>query len=229
MGFFKKVFGNAVEEVKKNLEDSKNEMLKNLEDKKNEVLKNLNDKKDETLGKLGFKLPKSSNSLVSRRNNDDDVSKQVTAPKPKGSEKNKSEKPNKPKVIVMSAKEQHSGKQLCWVNYLELLYNGSKYALKYTGEKRKTTQYIYDDVDLLNKYQARIAQKQADGSMLYGVVCTCGGNFLLTNCEYTKVTFLDGDYAVLVVDEDGDKYAIDRWGKPYALELYRKKVKEEYK
>ena len=32
MGFFKKVFGNAVEEVKKNLEDSKNEILKNLED-----------------------------------------------------------------------------------------------------------------------------------------------------------------------------------------------------
>ena len=111
---------------------------------------------------------------------------------------------------------------------MELLYNGDKYALKYTrSDKRKTTDYVYDDVDILNEYQARIAQKQADGSMLYGVACTCGWNFLLTDCEYTKVTFLDGIGAVLAIDEDGDKYAIDRWGKPYALELYKEKVEED--
>jgi hypothetical protein len=117
--------------------------------------------------------------------------------------------------------------KLWWVKDLELLYNGDKYALKYTGEKKKTTDYVYDDVALLNEYQARLAQKQADGSMLYGVACTCGWSFLLTNCEYTKVTFLDGIGAVLAIDEDGDEYAIDRWGKPYALEVYREKVEED--
>lgn len=117
--------------------------------------------------------------------------------------------------------------KLWWVKDLELLYNGDKYALKYTGDKKKTTDYVYDDVAMLNEYQARLTQKQTDGSMLYGVACTCGWNFLLTNCEYSKVTFLDGIGAVLAIDEDGDEYAIDRWGKPYALEIYREKVEED--
>ena len=117
--------------------------------------------------------------------------------------------------------------KLWWVKDLELLYNGDKYALKYTGDKKKTTDYVYDDVAMLNEFQARLTQKQTDGSMLYGVACTCGWNFLLTNCEYSKVTFLDGIGAVLAIDEDGDEYAIDRWGKPYALEIYREKVEED--
>lgn len=211
MGFFKKVFGSAVEEVKKNLEDSKNEMLKNLEDKKNELLKNLNEKKDESLGELGFKSSRTSDSSASKHTNGDNARKQATSLKQD-----------------TCVKELEPPKKLWWVDDLELLYNGDKYALKYTrSDKRKTTDYIYDDVDILNEYQARIAQKQADGSMLYGVACTCGWKFLLTDCEYTKVTFLDGIGAVLAIDEDGDKYAIDRWGKPYALEVYREKVEED--
>ena len=70
MGFFKKVFGSAVEEVKKNLEDSKNEILKNLEDKKNEMLKDLNAKKDEALGELGFKSSKTSETSRSISNDE---------------------------------------------------------------------------------------------------------------------------------------------------------------
>ena len=212
MGFFKKVFGNAVEEVKKNLEDSKNEILMNLEDKKNEMFKDLNAKKDEVLGNLGIKSSKSLESSTPRRNNGDNTRKQATDPKPR--------------ATAMST-NQDSGKKLWWVKDLELLYNGDKYALKYTGDKKKTTDYVYDDVALLNEYQARLAQKQADGSILYGIACTCGWSFLLTNCEYTKVTFLDGIGAVLAIDEDGDEYAIDRWGKPYALEVYREKVEED--
>lgn len=61
MGFFKIVFGNAVEEVKKNLEDSKNEMLKNL-----------NEERDEALGELGFNSSKTSET--SRPISDDEES-----------------------------------------------------------------------------------------------------------------------------------------------------------
>ena len=407
MGFFKKVFGNAVEEVKKNLEDSKNEMLKNLEDKKNEMLKNLNEKKDEALGnfgiksssafssddenvrikigtltdgvlviKEGFKILKEDSledykglrkivfpstlneleegaiynqdrleeldfsrvSLLTKipedfisgktrirtfvvpegvrtleddflgstetikevyipssvssigcianyaRNSidiylyasgldledmhdnvktlyvlaqdyddyaeqlqeydtdaririmpDDKVSfyESVSSNHQVGqSEENPSSKGASQKTIAghktaSTEEAKQAQMKLWWVKDLELLYNGDKYALKYTGEKKKTTDYVYDDVAMLNEYQARLAQKQADGSILYGIACTCGWSFLLTNCEYTKVTFLDGIGAVLAIDEDGDEYAIDRWGEPYALEVYREKVEED--
>ena len=363
MGFFKKVFGNAVEEVKKNLEDSKNEMLKNLEDKKNEMLKNLNEKKDEALGnfgiksssafssddenvrikigtltdgvlviKEGFKILKEDSledykglrkivfpstlneleegaiynqdrleeldfsrvSLLTKipedfisgktrirtfvvpegvrtleddflgstetikevyipssvssigcianyaRNSidiylyasgldledmhdnvktlyvlaqdyddyaeqlqeydtdaririmpDDKVSfyESVSSNHQVGqSEENPSSKGASQKTIAghktaSTEEAKQAQMKLWWVKDLELLYNGDKYALKYTGEKKKTTDYVYDDVALLNEYQARLAQKQADGSMLYGVACTCGWSFLLTNCE----------------------------------------------
>ena len=179
MGFFKKVFDSAVEEVKKNLEDSKSEMLKGLKD-------------------------------AFSSDDEDGASKKTLAGH----------------KTVSSEEMKQAQMKLWWVQDLALLYNGEKYALKYTGDKKKTTDYVYDDVAMLNEYQARIAQKQADGSMLYGVACTCGSSFLLTNCEYTKVTFLDGMDAVLAIDEDGDKYAIDRWGRPYALEVYREKVEE---
>ena len=170
-----------------------------------ELKKSYEDAKKDVLNELGFKS--SSKSSTSRRNNGDNVGKKATGPKQN--------------TIVKGVEPP---KKLWWVQDLELLYDGSKFALKYTGEKRKTTQYIYDDVDLLNEYQARLAQKQADGSMRYGIACTCGWNFLLTDCEYTKVTFLDGRSAVLAIDEDGDEYAIDRWGRPYALEVYKDKV-----
>lgn len=407
MGFFKKVFGSAVEEVKKNLEDSKNEMLKNLEDKKNEMLKNLNEKKDEALGnfgiksssafssddenvrikigtltdgvlviKEGFKILKEDSledykglrkivfpstlneleegaiynqdrleeldfsrvSLLTKipedfisgktrirtfvvpegvrtleddflgstetikevyipssvssigcianyaRNSidiylyasgldledmhdnvktlyvlaqdyddyaeqlqeydtdaririmpDDKVSfyESVSSNHQVGqSEENPSSKGASQKTIAghktaSTEEAKQAQMKLWWVKDLELLYNGDKYALKYTGEKKKTTDYVYDDVAMLNEFQARLAQKQADGSILYGIACTCGWSFLLTNCEYTKVTFLDGIGAVLAIDEDGDEFAIDRWGKPYALEVYREKVEED--
>ena len=407
MGFFKKVFGNAVEEVKKNLEDSKNEILMNLEDKKNEMFKNLNEKKDEALGnfgiksssafssddenvrikigtltdgvlviKEGFKILKEDSledykglrkivfpstlneleegaiynqdrleeldfsrvSLLTKipedfisgktrirtfvvpegvrtleddflgstetikevyipssvssigcianyaRNSidiylyasgldledmhdnvktlyvlaqdyddyaeqlqeydtdaririmpDDKVSfyESVSSNHQVGqSEENPSSKGASQKTIAghktaSTEEAKQAQMKLWWVKDLELLYNGDKYALKYTGDKKKTTDYVYDDVAMLNEYQARLAQKQADGSILYGIACTCGWSFLLTNCEYTKVTFLDGRGAVLAIDEDGDEFAIDRWGKPYALEVYREKVEED--
>lgn len=126
-----------------------------------------------------------------------------------------------------TGKESKGGKNIWWVNDLSVLYNGEKYALKYTDvHKGKTTGYIYDDVYILNKYQLRIAQKQADGSILYGVACTCGWNFLIVNCEYPVIDFMDGDGAVLAVDEDGDEYAIDRWGRICSLEKYTDKVKK---
>lgn len=177
-----------------------------------ELKKSYEDAKKDVLNELGFKSSKSLESSTSRRNNGDNVGKQATSPKQR--------------ATAMST-NQDFVKKLWWVKDLELLYNGDKYALKYTGDKKKTTDYVYDDVAMLNKYQARLAQKQADGSILYGIACTCGWSFLLTNCEYTKVTFLDGIGAVLAIDEDGDEFAIDRWGKPYALEVYREKVEED--
>jgi len=176
-----------------------------------ELKKSYEDAKKDVLEEVGFKSSTSSKSSTPRRNNGDNARKKATSLKQD-----------------TCVKELEPPKKLWWVEDLELLYNGDKYALKYTrSDKRKTTDYVYDDVDILNEYQARIAQKQADGSMLYGVACTCGWKFLLTDCEYTKVTFLDGIGAVLAIDEDGDEYAIDRWGKPYALEVYREKVEED--
>ena len=177
-----------------------------------ELKKSYEDAKKDVLNELGFKSSKSLESSTPRRNNGDNVGKQGTG--------------SKQRATAMST-NQDFVKKLWWVKDLELLYNGDKYALKYTGDKKKTTDYVYDDVALLNEYQARLAQKQADGSILYGIACTCGWSFLLTNCEYTKVTFLDGIGAVLAIDEDGDEFAIDRWGKPYALEVYREKVEED--
>ena len=172
-----------------------------------ELKKSYEDAKKDVLNELGFQSSTSSKSSTPRRNNSVNTTQHNTV-----------------------VKRVEPPKKLCRVKDLKLLYDGSKYALNYTGSigcRATTTQYIYDDVDLLNEYQARIAQKQADGSMLYGVACTCGWKFLLTDCEYTKVTFLDGIGAVLAIDEDGDKYAIDRWGEPYALEVYREKVEED--
>lgn len=177
-----------------------------------ELKKSYEDAKKDVLEELGFKSSTSSKSSTPRRNNGDNVGKQGTG--------------SKQRATAMST-NQDFVKKLWWVKDLELLYNGDKYALKYTGDKKKTTDYVYDDVAMLNEYQARLAQKQADGSILYGIACTCGWSFLLTNCEYTKVTFLDGIGAVLAIDEDGDEFAIDRWGKPYALEVYREKVEED--
>jgi len=117
-------------------------------------------------------------------------------------------------------KSYKDAKKLWWVDDLELLYDGNKYALKYTGSKGTTTKYIYDDVDLLNENQARLVQKQADGSLKYGVASTCS-DFIYTDCEYTRVDFLDGSKAVFAIDEDGDEYAINRWGQIYALDVYR--------
>lgn len=44
MGFFKKLFGDAADELKKNLEDAKNEMLSNLEEVKQDVMGGFTDR-----------------------------------------------------------------------------------------------------------------------------------------------------------------------------------------
>ena len=41
MGFFKKIFSDAADELKKNLEDAKKEMLSNLEEVKQDVMVSL--------------------------------------------------------------------------------------------------------------------------------------------------------------------------------------------
>ena len=129
-----------------------------------------------------------------------------------------------------SGNEQNTGKKIWWVRDLSVLYDGKKYALKYLGNNvtpAQITKYVYDDVDILNDQQVRLAQKQADGSFLYGVASTGGGHFIIANCEYTKVTFLDGYRAVLAIDEDDDKYAIDLFGRINSLEGYLEKVQED--
>lgn len=173
-----------------------------------ELKKSYEDAKKDVLNELGFKSSKSLESSTPRRNNGDNTRKQATDPKPR--------------ATAMST-NQDSGKKLWWVDNLELLYDGNKYALKYTGRERTTTKYIYDDVDLLSEYQVRLVQKQADGSIKYGVASTCL-DFIYTDCEYTKVIFLDGANAILAIDEDGDEYAINRWGQIYALDVYKDKV-----
>ncbi|MBQ9671720.1 MAG: leucine-rich repeat protein [Prevotella sp.] len=128
---------------------------------------------------------------------------------------------------TIGKEEEEIAGKLWWVKDLVLLYNGSKYALKYgSGKDTKVTGYVYDDVELLNEYQARLTQKQPDGTLRYGVASTCGWKFIVANCEYTKITFLDGIGAILAVDEDGDEYAIDRWGQTYSLEAYTEKAQE---
>ena len=124
---------------------------------------------------------------------------------------------------------QNRGNREQWLYRNQLLEtnDGNKYALKYTGNHGQITKYIYDDVDILNEYQVRLAQKQADGSLRYGVASTCGWSFIMTDCEYIKVTFLDGARAVLAVDEEDDEYAIDRWGKIFSIEGYREKVAKD--
>ena len=126
-----------------------------------------------------------------------------------------------------SGNGQDTGKKIWWVNDLSVLYDGNKYALKYTGKQGQITKYIYDDVDILNEYQVRFAKKQADGSLRYGVASTCGWSFIMTDCEYIKVTFLDGPNAVLAVDEEDDEYAIDRWGQIFSIEGYREKTEKD--
>jgi hypothetical protein len=133
-----------------------------------------------------------------------------------------------PNTSVPSAeKETEGGKKIWWVNDLSVIYDGKKYALQYTGGKGQITKFVYDDVDILNIHQLRTAQKQANGSVLYGVACTCGGKFYIANCEHPVIDFLDGDDAVLAVDEDGDEYAIDRWGRMIPIEKYADKVRED--
>ena len=117
-------------------------------------------------------------------------------------------------------------KEIWGVENFSVSCNGNKYALLYSGKPSQRTKYIYDDVDVLNENQVRLAQKQADGSYLYGVAST-RRDFIISNCEYTKVTFLDGDNAVLAIDEDGDEYAIDSWGNIYSIEGYREKVAKD--
>lgn len=206
MGFFKNVFGYAVDEMKKSIEDSKEEMLKSL-----------NETKREALGSLGIKF-----SEAFKSDYDEKMFEEV--------ETSTNEEPRKQGVKAItkstSGNGQDTGKKIWWVKDLSVLYDGNKYALKYTGKQGQITKYIYDDVDILNEYQVRFAKKQADGSLRYGVASTCGWSFIMTDCEYIKVTFLDGYSAVLAVDEEDDEYAIDRWGKIFSIEGYREEIEK---
>ena len=179
-----------------------------------ELKKSYEDTKKDILDELGFKSSsKSSKSSTPRRNNGDNVRKQTTV-------KNS-------RATVKSTNEQDSGKKLWWIDNLTLLYNGKKYALKYKYEsKSEVTDYIYDDVEILGCHHARLSQIKDDGSMRYGVVASHGYTFFVTDCDYTKVTYLDGGWAVMAIDEDGDELAIDNSGGVYSLDGYREHVQE---
>lgn len=125
--------------------------------------------------------------------------------------------------------EKDYQKKIWWINNLELLFNGEKFALHYQdGPTNSTTRYIYDDVELLSRFHVRLTQKRLDGSVGYGVAAARGYHFFVTDCDYTKVTPLDGYYAVLAIDEDGDEYAIDDTGKTFSLEVYKERLQELY-
>lgn len=207
MGLFKKLFGDAVDEMKKNLEDSKREMLKSL-----------NETKREALGNLGIK------SSEAFKSDDEDVRIKIGT-------LTDGEQPRKQRAKTnteSTPKEEDYKMKLWWVENLDILFNGEKYALKYKYQsKSEVTRYIYDDVEILNRYQARLAQKKQDGSIRYGVVVSNGWKFFVTDCDYVKVTYLDGGWAVKAIDEDGDEYAIGNYGDIDSIELYREKVQEE--
>lgn len=181
--------------------DAAEELKKSYEDAKKDVLK-----------EWGFKSSTSSKASTPKRNNGDNVGQQATGPKQR--------------ATAMS-NNQDSGKKLWWVENLDLLYNGEKYALRYKYEsKSEVTEYIYDDVEVLNRFQARLTQKKQDGSIGYGVVVSNGWKFFVTDCDYTKVTYLDGGWAVMAIDEDGDEFAIENYGEIYSIEKYREHVLE---
>lgn len=122
-------------------------------------------------------------------------------------------------------KESKGGKNIWWVHNLELLFDGNKYAIKYkNGKEEKVTRYIYDDVELMGSNLARLTQKRPNGSVCYGIVTSC--IFFITNCEYTKVTFLD-PFSLLAIDEEGDKYVITDCGEIYSFDEYRENVIEK--
>lgn len=133
-------------------------------------------------------------------------------------------------IVKKHVEREKTEKKIWWVDKLTILYDGNKYALRYSSPSSKTedltTEYVYDDVDILNKNQVRLTQNQADGSFRYGVASTSGRALKITDCEYTKVTFLDGAEAVMAIDEDNDKYAIKNHGAIYNLDEYRDEVEE---
>ena len=118
--------------------------------------------------------------------------------------------------------------KLWWVENLDILFNSQKYALKYKYQsKSNVKRYIYDDVEVLNRFQARLAQKKPDGSIRYGVAVSQGWTFFVSECDYIKVTYLDGAKAIMAIDEDGDEYAINNRGETYGIDAYREMVQEE--
>lgn len=138
---------------------------------------------------------------------------------------------NPQKPIVESKKEQPSikgngvSKNFGWrLDRLNILCDGNKYALEYKDDGRTfhKTDYIYDDVICLSVNVVRLAQKQNDGSFRYGLAYTHIDDFI--DCEYTKITFLDGEDGVLAIDEDGDEYAICN-GCLFDLNCYRERCK----
>lgn len=144
---------------------------------------------------------------------------------------------NPQKPIVESKKERSAikgnrvSKKFGWrLDKLNILCEGNRFALEYKndeGETLRKTDFIYDDVICLSVKAVRLSQKQNDGTFRYGLAYTHTDNFI--DCEYTKITFLDGEKAVLAIDEDGDEYAIDTWSTLYDLNCYREECKRREK
>ena len=80
MGFFKKLFNEASDSIKKSVEERKQELLKSVEDRKQEFLQNVEDRKREALAKIGLM------SIDSDSNNNIDCIKSETIEKQEAKE-----------------------------------------------------------------------------------------------------------------------------------------------
>ena len=121
--------------------------------------------------------------------------------------------------------ELNHDKQIYGVSSLTVAFNGSKYAVFFKDDDEKhQTPYIYDNVMAMSQCHVATSQKQADGSVLYGVI-TGGWHFHDTGCEYKSVEFFD-DEVLLLVDEDDDQYTINSRGELMLLEKYMKALQE---
>lgn len=209
MGFFKKVFGGVADELSKAMSDT----TKEINEIRKEIHEDIWSSGDNDFSKSTLRDKLGKPSHLSKRETEGNLIENSVV--------------SDVKERFTSVKDFESPKILLGICYAEILYNGQKYALKYRRlEENKTTEYIYDDVDYLGDDQIRLAKKQVDGSMRYGVACLATHLFI-TDCDYTKVTFLDGSRAVFAIDEDGDEYAIDPYGNISTLEVYREKIINE--
>lgn len=103
------------------------------------------------------------------------------------------------------------------IKNVSIQYNGEKYSLKHTSDK-KDAKYLYDDVEFLSEYHLRLTICKSDGSYCYKVATAKRDNLIISDCEYVEVDFFQGNSAVIAIDADGDEYAIDMFGNLKSLE-----------